>query len=144
MDESRAPLFVMRIPVGSTPEDRIGAWNAVREWLVTHVNRPYGAIYDTRNLHEVTASERRVFTQYDLEVKHIERRYSVGETFVISSAMIRGALTAIHWFSPSVHPFRTFAEFDEAAAWIEGLLEAGLRDFPSGPSWQGRPEVKTG
>lgn len=144
MDESRAPLFVMRVPPGSTEEERLGSMAAVQRWLLAHVDRPYGAVYDVRNVSEVSASERKKFSEYDLSVKHIERRYSVGEALVISSALIRGALTAVHWFSPSVHPFRTFAEFEDAAAWIEGLLEAGLRDFPSGPSWQGRPEVKTG
>ncbi len=60
------------------------------------------------------------------------RRYSKGTAFVITSTLIRGALTAILWLQPMAVPHVVVATVEEAEAWARGKLrEAGVEIHPA-------------
>ncbi|MBC7173876.1 MAG: hypothetical protein H5U40_15655, partial [Polyangiaceae bacterium] len=46
----------------------------------------------------------------------------VGYAFVISSSLVRGALTAILWLAPMPAPHRVVGTVGEGEAWLRGLL----------------------
>jgi hypothetical protein len=52
------------------------------------------------------------------------RESSVGSVFVITSALVRGVLTAIMWLQPMPVPHAVVATMDEAERWAESRLAA--------------------
>ena len=55
--------------------------------------------------------------------KNLER-YCVGAAIAFPSALVRGAMTALHWITPSPMPMHYPATFEEAARWAVEQLEA--------------------
>lgn len=51
-------------------------------------------------------------------------RYNVGIAFVISSALVRGALAAILWLQPMPSPHTVVPSFDEALLWAMAQAQA--------------------
>ena len=61
------------------------------------------------------------------EHRELLERDSLGTGFVITSALIRGVLTAILWMAPVPGGHRVFSSYDEAESWaLEQLRAAGL------------------
>jgi hypothetical protein len=59
------------------------------------------------------------------------QRYSCGSAFVIASAVIRGALTAILWVAPIPGAHVVVATLPEAEAWAIGRLTAEGVSLPA-------------
>jgi hypothetical protein len=55
--------------------------------------------------------------------KHLER-YCVGSGIAFPSALVRGAMTALYWITPSPMPMYYPATFEQAARWCVEKLEA--------------------
>lgn len=49
-------------------------------------------------------------------------RYNVGHCYVLESAVVRGAMTAIHWLWDPPNPQHAAATYDEAVEWALGRL----------------------
>lgn len=56
--------------------------------------------------------------------------YNLGVAFMISSAIVRGALKAILWLQPMPQPYTIVSTFDEALRWVEMRAQAGGIQLP--------------
>lgn len=61
---------------------------------------------------------RNVITRYTDELTPLSRRYNVGTAVVISHALVRGIMTALHWVSPPRHPFSVVATPGDAIEYL--------------------------
>ena len=60
------------------------------------------------------------------------RRYSKGTAFVITSTLVRGALTAILWLQPMPTPHVVVSTIEEAETWARSKLrDAGVEIRPA-------------
>jgi hypothetical protein len=127
VDHSRLPLVVIRFE-GAPSDDEFVRYldDVARE--VFALDRPHGMVIDAARMTSMSAKQRRM--QADWMEKHDAsvRRNSVGNAMVITSPLIRGALTAILWIRPMPGEHVVVSTFAEAERWIiEKLRARGLR-----------------
>lgn len=85
-------------------------------------NQKFAVICDAR---ETTAAEAKLRKDY-AEFLKVNRddlnRLCKGTAFVISSPLIRGALTAIMWMATMPYPYDIFGSIEEADVWAKAQL----------------------
>lgn len=87
--------------------------------------RPLNAIvYDARRSGTPSAVQRRLQAEWMKEHEALIRSRNAGVAFVIESALIRGALTAILWMQPMATEHTVVATMDEALRWSTERLRA--------------------
>ncbi len=59
----------------------------------------------------------------------------VGQAFIVSSPIARGALTAVFWINGPPWPAKVFAKQSQGLAWLEGLLKLENMSAPMPPRW---------
>lgn len=86
-------------------------------------NEPYTLIFDATTVGTVDVHTRKEYAEF-LKVNEDDfRRLCRGTAFVIGSAMIRGALTAVLWLVGSMpFPYKIFSRRDEAEQWARQQL----------------------
>lgn len=112
VDTRRWPLTVVNF-VGSTTEDQFDTYLMQMDELVARGGKRV-LIYDATDCGIVTASQRR--KQADWMKKHSAhiRGNTAGIVFVLPSALLRGALTAIFWIHPLDSKHAVVKSRDEA------------------------------
>ncbi len=123
MDDSRHPIVVVTFD-GPSTDAEFRAYLDDMTRLVVARREPNVTILDARAAGSTPATQRRM--QADWLEKHDAelRRYSAGTAFIITSAMVRGILTAILWLQPMAAPHVVVATFEEAEAWAREQLRA--------------------
>lgn len=86
---------------------------------------PYVILFDARNSGMPNARQRQRMAEYSREHEADLKKYCKRGVFVISSSVVRGALTAIFWVQPLPFPHDVVATMAEA----EKLLDAERRLF---------------
>jgi hypothetical protein len=135
-DDSRAPLVVVTSTGESSNED----YDAYLERLTALVRRRqrYAIVFDARRSARPTPRQRQKQADWMQANSSAIRSYNVGIAFVIDSAIVRGALTAILWLQETPSPHKVFASLDGAEQWVSGLLaKEGLRVPPAHASRSG-------
>jgi hypothetical protein len=64
------------------------------------------------------ARARAVVSAETAALNDLSARWNAGTATVISSPIVRGILTAIHWLSPPPHPFLNVATVDEGLTFL--------------------------
>lgn len=85
-------------------------------------NQPFALLHDHRKGGAPNAVQRRKLQEMlDQEAKtgSLVRASAV----VSSSALVRGALTALTWLRPLPYPVKVFSAVDEARAWCAAAME---------------------
>lgn len=120
LDDSRDPLLVARFGADWSADefDRYLAWHA--EHLKRR--RRFVIVVDATRARTPDALERRKQAASLREHEALLQKHCAGAAFVISSAVIRGTLTAIQWLQPPVYETVVVATFAEAEAWARTRL----------------------
>lgn len=83
----------------------------------------FSSIVDaTRITSAPSARVRRLIADWEVEHGAVGERYNVGVAIVTTSALVRGAMTAIQWISPPRVPTTYEATMPAAIAWAHGHL----------------------
>lgn len=82
---------------------------------------PYTLMVDATHAGVPDAEVRRHFAEFSAKNRAHTQRYCKGEAYVMPSALVRGALTAVMWLSPFEYPHKVFATVNEARAWLDAL-----------------------
>lgn len=84
-------------------------------------------ILEIRHATPPTAKQRRMQSDWNTENEELMRRTLVGFTFVVSSTVMRGIITAIMWIKPLPVSTAVFTELEDAVHWgFERLHESGV------------------
>ena len=84
-------------------------------------------IVDLAQADQAPAVQRKMQAAWVAENEALLREVSLGTAFVVPSALVRGALTAIFWIKPPPHEYALCPSFDEAVDWaLVVLRHAGL------------------
>ena len=123
IDISRLPL--VRITWDGTVDD-----DAFRQYLETTADLIAAhpgtvLLHDARRAGAPSALQRRLQAEWMHAHEHTIRRNGRGTAFVIESALVRGALTAILWLQPLATEELVTASMDEALAWAEARIARG-------------------
>src|SRR5512139_254160 len=95
---------------------------------------PVNAIlYDARTASGPTAIQRQKMAEWMREHEALIRSRSAGTAFVIDSAFVRGALTAILWLQPMASDHTVVATPEEAYRWCEEQLRKRDTAVPAKP-----------
>lgn len=121
VDESRFPVIIVTFE-DTVPDAEFDAYLAR---LDAHVARRIRCafVFDATRAGRSSATQRRKQADWMRANEHVLRTYSAGYAFVISSPLIRGALTAILWLQPMPAPHVVVPTFEEAERWARGQLE---------------------
>lgn len=126
IDESRRPIVLVTF-VGTASDAEFDNYlRGMTEQILARREKTV-TILDALRSDQTSAAQRR--RQAEWLKSHAEdlRRYSLGTAFVIRSALVRGALTAIFWMQPLDRPHTIVASLEEAETWgRDRLREAGI------------------
>jgi hypothetical protein len=125
-DESRYPLVILLSQGATTDPD----FEVYLQKMSATLGRqqPFGVLLDAREAERPTPVQRKRQAEWMKENEAALKKHSVGMTFVIDRAVIRGSLTAILWLQPMPMPHSVFKHYDEAESWlVERLAARGAR-----------------
>jgi hypothetical protein len=89
------------------------------------------------------AEQRRMQADWIAKNAEVLRGRTAGVSFVISSAVVRGGLTAILWLSNMPCPYRVTATLEESVQWARELQGAAFpAGFAANALQQGREHVR--
>ena len=125
IDDSRWPMVLVTF-TGVAPEPefddylrRMSQYLARKQTIVT--------VLDASKSGATPATQRRKQAEWMRENDAALRRHSAGTAFVISSAVVRGVLTAILWMQPIPQEHVVVATMPEALRWArEQLRKRGV------------------
>jgi hypothetical protein len=126
IDESQRPIVVVTFS-GTASDTEFDAY------LDAMSKRVLGRRERTVTILDATLSDQTPAGQRKRQAQWLERhaddlaRYSLGTAFVIKSALVRGALTAIFWIQPIQGAHVVVGTLPEAETWARARLhDAGL------------------
>ncbi len=126
IDESAFPL--VRIAFVGVPTD--AQFDEYLAFLSKNLDRcaktgrKCAILFDASRAGLVTASVRQKQAHWMRTHEERSARFCVGYAFVIQSALIRGALTAILWLAPMPAAHHVAASVAEAEAFLRGKLDS--------------------
>ncbi|WP_434047306.1 MULTISPECIES: hypothetical protein [Sorangium] len=121
VDDSESPLLIFTLP--EHLDDHL--FTRLHHELCAFCEataEPYALVIDGRRVRGISAKQRQLVADTDRRLLHIDRIYNAGQAYVIGSALLRGALTAIRWLSPPVFPQEIFAHPGPAVLWARRAL----------------------
>lgn len=126
IDDSLFPLVEVSVRDGHRDQDF--------QWLLRRFERlfaqqlRYALIIDAVSLTQsLSPTGRKLVTDWQLANLHNTARWNVGTSVVISSGLIRGALTAMNWFVHQPVPMHYPATVASAVDWcVERLASEGV------------------
>jgi len=132
-DDTRFPLVVVTFN-GTATDAEFSDYLARMSELVSRKQKNV-TVFDARSSGVVPAIQRKRQADWIAANRQGLKEYSCGSAFVISSAVVRGALTAILWLQPIPVSHIVLGSVEEAERWaMQRLVTEGV----SPPSWRGR------
>ena len=129
VDATLWPLVVVRYDGVTSPEDWERMFARYRE-LHTRGERFYN-LNDARRSGVPSAVERAVIGRHTRSIEVPTRNLLIGACTVLDNALIRGALTAIHWLAPPAYPTAVVASVAEGHVVAAAIIEKdGLQVHP--------------
>jgi hypothetical protein len=123
-DMTKFPLVVLET-VGDIPPDQLDTHFAEYRRILDR-NQPYTLVYDATKIGKVDALLRKRYAEFMKTNERDFERLCLGCSFVITSAVVRGALTAVLWLTGSLpFPHKISSTREEAEAWAREQLRAG-------------------
>jgi hypothetical protein len=123
-DESAFPLVAVSFD-GTSTDAEIDALIGLFDRCTARslrTRRRVAFVFDARKAHVVTAAQRRRVGEWMMQNDASSRATCAGFAFVIPSAIVRGALTAILWIAPMPAPHRVVADIGEGLAFAREQL----------------------
>jgi hypothetical protein len=125
--EERGRLIIAHFPEHPTVEVVTEFFGRMQQNLLKR--QRLALVLDASAVKSSPVAVREVANRFLKENKAALTALMAGQATVLASPLIRGALTAIHFFAPPGYPTKTFAELAPAIAWAESQL--GNRVQPS-------------
>lgn len=88
----------------------------------------------TRMTSAPTARQRRALADWQIATQEVGNMYNLGIAMVVSSALIRGAMTALNWLFPPTVRTETFADWGAASHYLSDVLarnDLAVESLPS-------------
>jgi hypothetical protein len=124
-DDSRYPLVVVTF-LGGLTDEAFDEYLRQMSGLLTRRSKNV-TLLDARDAESPSAKQRQKQAEWLKANREALKEYSLGTAFVISSAMVRGALTAILWMTPMPAAHAVVGTFDEGERWAyDQLMKAGV------------------
>ncbi len=127
IDESRFPLVVVTFP-GSYSDQEFDRYLETMSGLLQRRTKNV-TVLDARQSGSPPAKQRAKQAAWMKDNRALLEQYSCGSAFVISSPIVRGALTAILWLQPMPVAHTVVATLAEAEQWAATRLRAAGVDF---------------
>lgn len=131
IDDARWPLLVVRFTGTSTDAEfdgylaRLGSFVARRQ--------DFALILDASRAGATPPLHRKKQAEFMAREEVRLRKHSAGTAFVITSALVRGALTAIFWLQPMPSEHTIASTYEEAEQWaVQQLRRRGVEVPPRG------------
>jgi hypothetical protein len=94
---------------------------------------------DASRLSEAPATQRKYAGEWTARTAELQSSHSLGGAVVVSSAFMRGVVTAIHWLKKPPAPTQVFTTRDEAIVYAVETIEAA--GIPAGIEARGLASV---
>jgi hypothetical protein len=124
IDESRAPLYVMKFPASTTDEDLLACCDAREVWA-ERARYPVTWVVDMSSVRSVTPRQRQMFGAHLGRMDKHNFSYNRGASLIVPNAVVRGMVTAAFWIKPPRFPHRLFATRAEGLVWAQEQLRVG-------------------
>ena len=123
LSELAPQLYAQTFPQALN-DDELGVFLDALESLVGAQREPFAWIVMADALMQSSAKQRKAFAAAEERMRDQDRVLCAGTAFVLTSAIARGAVTAVYWLSPPVYPYAICKTFDDARAWAVAKLAA--------------------
>jgi hypothetical protein len=131
LDDSLFPLVEVSICDGHRDQDFV--WMLRRFERLFALQRRYALLIDCVGLTQsLSPTGRKIVTDWQIVNLHQTARWNVGTSVVISSGLIRGALTAMNWFVQQPVPMLYPSSVPAALDWCVERLDAEQLAIPNG------------
>lgn len=125
IDETRLPLVLVTFS-GVVTDEEFTAYLEEQTRIVCRREKRV-VVIDAMRAGETRPTQRKQQADWQRQHREALALYSLGTSFAIDSAVIRGALTAILWVQPLPHPHFVATSLADAERWaVAQLLAAGL------------------
>ncbi|HJL18674.1 MAG TPA: hypothetical protein RMH99_23635 [Sandaracinaceae bacterium LLY-WYZ-13_1] len=122
IDEAAFPL--VRIRYDGIVSDEEFARHLEAYGALVERGARYGVLFDATTAGRPPATQRRMMAEFMRRRRDELARRCVGGAFVITSPLIRGAMTAILWVAPMPFQHVIVSSAAEAEGWVRGRLQA--------------------
>jgi hypothetical protein len=129
IDDSGFPIVRVTF-TGSVSNEEFDEYLAGMSRMIGR-RQPNVTILDARHSARTPAVQRKKQADWIKQHEAELRRYSCGTAFVITSALIRGVLTAILWLQPMPQAHTVVGSLDEAERWARAQLDRRGAGAPS-------------
>ena len=89
-------------------------------------------VHDATRWSRSTARQRQMQAEWIEKNRRFMEQHGAGLAFVITSALVRGGLTAVLWLSGMPLPYKVFGEMDRAQAWCQSQVAKRRGDAMAG------------
>jgi len=121
IDSSLFPLVVSRLVGDQLTDDDVRAYIAEFDGLLAR-GPAFVHVVDTRGMSTAAnAVQRKMFGDWlgDETARRLARQHKACDGLIVSSALMRGAITAALWLSPPSSPTKSFGTTREALAFLD-------------------------
>jgi hypothetical protein len=120
IDESGFPLIIATFRGPATPERTAAYFARLDVWF--RRNQRFATILDLAGGDMPTPAHRKVIAEHLAPRQVALAKRCIGLAVVISSSLVRGAVTAVAWLQPPAYPLEIVANLEEArvvcARWL--------------------------
>ncbi len=131
LSELAPGLYAQTFPQALS-DDELAVFLEALESLVAAQRTPFAWVVMADALMQSSAKQRKAFAEAEKRMREQDRTLCAGTAFVLTSAIARGAVTAVYWLSPPVYPYAICKTFEDARAWAVTKLEARRALDPRG------------
>jgi hypothetical protein len=128
-----APLYGQVLPAACTDEELAKMLEEV-ERITKAVDSPIGWGTDVSNILHATPRQRKMYADSDARLKDLDRQWCSGTAVVCRSPFTRGIVTAVHWVTPPVYPYKIFSSRREGERWARRQLIIRGIDISADPT----------
>jgi hypothetical protein len=122
-----APLYGQVLPARCSDEE-LAEMLAEVERITRSIGSPLGWVTDVSSILTATPRQRRMYAESDERLKPYDKQWCAGTAIICSGALTRGIVTAVHWMTPPVYPFKIFSSRREGERWARRqLIDRGVR-----------------
>jgi hypothetical protein len=121
-----APLYGQVLPAACSDEELAQMLEDV-ERITKAIDSPIGWVTDISNILHATPRQRKMYAESDARLKDLDKKWCSGTAVVCRSPFTRGIVTAVHWVSPPVYPYKIFSSRREGERWArQQLITRGI------------------
>jgi len=125
-----APLYGQVFPSHSG-DDELERMLAEVERITKAIDGPLGWVTDVSNILHATARQRKMYADSDERLKFYDKKWCTGTAIICTGSFVRGVVTAIHWMTPPVYPFKVFGSRRDGELWArQQLIARGVEVSP--------------